>query len=126
MHKVGFLHNDLKANNVVLDKSERKTYNPVIIDFGKSLPMTGLQGPKNLTKERQVKYMEAFPHIAPEIVTGLRGQSVKSDIFSFGKLAERIFVKAQLGPLPEVLNGTLIVDPDKRASLEQVLEALTV
>ena len=90
VHKVGFLHNDLKANNVVLDKSERKTYNPVIIDFGKSLPMTGLQGPKNLTKERQVKYMEAFPHIAPEIVTGLRGQSVKSDTFSFGKLAERL------------------------------------
>ena len=43
-----------------------------------------------------------------------------------GNVVERIFVKAQLGPLPEVLNGTLIVDPDKRASLVQVLEALTV
>ena len=45
VHKVGFLHNNLKANNVVLDKSERETFNPVIIDFGKSLPITGLKGP---------------------------------------------------------------------------------
>ena len=33
IHERGFLHNDLKSNNVVIDGSENK---PVIIDFGKS------------------------------------------------------------------------------------------
>ena len=33
IHETGFLHNDLKSNNVVIDGSENK---PVIIDSGKS------------------------------------------------------------------------------------------
>ncbi|CAH3181121.1 unnamed protein product, partial [Porites lobata] len=33
IHERGFLHNDVKGNNVVIDGSENK---PVIIDFGKS------------------------------------------------------------------------------------------
>ncbi|KAJ7391242.1 hypothetical protein OS493_019373 [Desmophyllum pertusum] len=86
-NKVGFLHNDIKTDNVVLDKTETEEkveYNPVLIDFGKSLPMSGLRGPKSLSKGRQKKYMVEFPHIAPEIVTGKGGQSV-----------ERIFLKAK-------------------------------
>ena len=34
IHERGFLHNDLKSNNVVIDGSENK---PVIIDFEKKL-----------------------------------------------------------------------------------------
>ena len=33
IHAQGFLHNNLKANNVVIDGAKN---NPVIIDFGKS------------------------------------------------------------------------------------------
>ena len=33
IHERGFLHNDLKSNNVVIDGSENK---PTIINFGKS------------------------------------------------------------------------------------------
>jgi len=33
VHNKGYLHNDLKGNNVVLD---RANHNPVLIDFGKS------------------------------------------------------------------------------------------
>ena len=33
IHAQGFLHNNLKANNVVIDRAKN---NPVIIDFGKS------------------------------------------------------------------------------------------
>jgi serine/threonine protein kinase len=35
VHEMGFLHNDLKSNNIVMEKREQ-TYNPVIIDFGKA------------------------------------------------------------------------------------------
>ena len=79
VHDIGFLHNDIKANNVLLDIADG-AFNPVIIDFGKSLPMGGAKGPKDLCLEKQKKYMEDLPHIAPEIVTGKSGRSRKSDI----------------------------------------------
>ena len=41
VHSVGFLHDDFKSNNIVLDNISRR-YQPVLIDFGKSLPVSGL------------------------------------------------------------------------------------
>lgn len=88
--------------------------------------MTGLKGPKKLIKKEQLKYMKRYPHIAPEIVTGVRGRSVKSDIFSLGKLTELAFTKVKLGHVPEVVANTLSLDPDKRPTLEEFLTALDV
>lgn len=36
VHWKGFLHNDIKSNNVVLDQTVSEQYAPVLIDFGKS------------------------------------------------------------------------------------------
>ena len=119
---VGFLHNDIKANNVLLDIIDG-AFNPVIIDFGKSLPMGSAKGPKIMSQEKQKKYMEDFPHIAPEIVTGKSGQSQKSDIYSFGKVVKSVFRKANLGPVLQVFTQTLEVDPMLRPSLQEVLKA---
>ncbi|KAJ7377550.1 hypothetical protein OS493_028533, partial [Desmophyllum pertusum] len=125
VHFVGFLHNDIKVNNVVLDNRKgSRQFNPVLIDFGKSLPLTGLRGPKALSTEKQKKYRKDFPHIAPEIVMGMQGQSIASDIFSFFYLAEVIFLKAKLGPLPEVLQRALDSDPARRPNLKEILDLL--
>ena len=36
VHSRGFLHNDIKANNVVIErKPESDKYTPILIDFGK-------------------------------------------------------------------------------------------
>jgi len=121
-HDVGFLHNDIKANNVLLDIVDG-AFNPVIIDFGKSLPMGSAKGPKVMSQEKQKKYMEDFPHIAPEIVAGKSGQSRKSDIYSFGKVVKSIFHKANLGPVPQVIAQTLEVDPKSRPNLQEILKA---
>ena len=119
-HNAGFAHNDIKGNNVVLDKASKGKYNPVLIDFGKSLPLTGLKGPKVLSTEQQKRYREEYPHIAPEIVTGKRGQSFASDTFSFAYMAELILMKAKLGPLPDVIKGALDSDPDRRPTLTKI------
>ena len=67
VHKVGFVHNDIKADNVVLKRVDATLTrcNPVLIDFGKSLPLTGLKGPKVMSEKQQIKYTKDFPHIAP-------------------------------------------------------------
>ena len=65
-----------------------------------------------------------YPHIAPEIVSGRKGQSIQSDIFSFAKMAQGIFDKTKLGTLPEMLNRGLNIDPDSKPQLQQILEAL--
>jgi len=122
VHNTGFLHNDIKGNNVVLDNRDGSKFTPILIDFGKSLPMTGLKGPKNLSAEQQTRYKKEYPHIAPEIVEGKRGQSIASDIFSLGHMTEVIFTKAKLGPLPDVLQRALVPDPDRRPALKEILE----
>ena len=106
VHNAGFAHNDV--------------YNPILIDFGKSLPVTGLKGPKVLPTEQQKRYREEYPHIALEIVTGKRGQSFASETFSFTYMAELIFTKAKLGPLPDVIKGALDSDPDGRPTLTKI------
>ena len=116
VHKVGFMHNEIRANNVVLNRVDATLTrrNQVLIDFGKSLPLTGLKGPNVMSEKQQIKYTKDFPHIAPEIVTGKKGQSIESDIYSFGKMTNIIFLKANLGRLHEVFRQTLDVDPKKR------------
>lgn len=86
VHKRGILHNDLKPNNIVLEKRHDK-WNPVIIDFGKACFVSQPKPVMSLHENKQEKYRKRYPHIAPEIVSGKARQSVFSDIFSFGKMA---------------------------------------
>ena len=123
VHEKGFLHNDLKSNNVVLDNKDG-IYNLVVIDFGKSVPTSGARGPKLLSAERKKQYARDFPHIAPEIVGGVKGQSIASDIFSLAKIGETIFKKAELGRLPRILVQALNADPTKRPGLDEIIEML--
>ena len=51
IHEKGFLHNDLTLNNIVDNRDG--VYNPVVIDFGESVPISGARGPKSLSVERQ-------------------------------------------------------------------------
>lgn len=85
----------------------------MIIDFDKSVLMSGARGPRSFSVERQRKYATEFPHITPEIVSGVKEQSTTSDIFSLGKIGETIFRKAELGRLPLILVQALNSDRTK-------------
>ena len=120
IHERGFLHNDLKSNNVVIDGSENK---PVIIDFGKSCKIVKarLRKPKvNIEKS-----MNKFPHIAPEIH---ERETIASDVFSFGYLVTRSFKDAKLEIPPvlrEVAKKWQRSIPEKRPKLVDFFTILT-
>ena len=118
IHERGFLHNDLKSNNVVIDGSENKH---VIIDFGKSCKIVKarLRKPKvNIEKS-----MNKFPHIALGMQRG-----VASDVFSFGYLVTRLFKDAKLEIPPvlkEVAKKCQRSIPGKRPKLVDFFTILT-
>lgn len=76
IHTKGVVHNDLKANNVLIQRDSEGNYQPVVIDFGKSEEITKLTA-----RTRTGDY------IAPEVREGQK-QSTASDIFSFGIMLE--------------------------------------
>ena len=89
IHKAGVLHNDLKSNNVVMEKRGEQ-WNPVVIDFGKARLIANPKPPMSLSPSAQEEYRRSYPHIAPEIVSGKGQQSVASDVFSFRRIALKI------------------------------------
>ena len=81
------IHNDLKGDNVVLSSSP--VVKPVIIDFGKACETT--KGKKyKLTEKEKKKYESVHSHIAPDLRDGLCAQSPLSDVYSFGRLLNKV------------------------------------
>ena len=86
VHTKGYLHNNLKANNVVLEESRH--FNSVITDFRKSTKIDTPMKKKSTTKADQKIYRQSFPCIAPEIINGTRTQTISSNVYSFIKLVQ--------------------------------------
>ena len=120
LHTKGFLHNDLKGNNVVLDGANHK---PVVIDFGKSRKISKARflKPKVNIKEACKRY----PHIAPELHRGDR-QTKASDVYSFGAIIERVLKdgKFNIPALKRIAKKCLSATPGKRPELEDALKEM--
>ena len=122
VHSKDILHNDLKSNNILLEKRE-KDFNPVIIDFGKARFISNPKGRMSLSVSAQEEYQHSYPHIAPEIICGEGRQSVQSDVFSVGRIALAIL---DLLPTATALSlkaakQAIVDNPAKRPSLEELL-----
>ena len=116
MHNRGYLHNDLKRNNVVLDGTSHKA---TLIDFGKSKKITKMK----LTKAK-ANIAEAalkYPHITPEIHRGER-QSTASDVYSFGVLTLKVLKDGKFDnpALKSTAKRCLSSIPVKRPKLEEI------
>lgn len=118
IHDKGFLHNDLKGNNVVLEKSKGGSYNPVIINFGKSAKISKVRlGRPKVNVDDAIR---KFPHIAPEVHRGER-QSISSDVYSFGYMLARFAKKTNFELFfKEVAKKCLSTCPAKRLTLDEV------
>ena len=125
MHDTGVIHNDLKSNNVVLEKRE-KEWNPVVIDFGKARHISNPKRVMDLSIFAQEEHRRSYPHIAPEIISGKGQQSKASDVFSFGKIALKVL---NLLPSESALSLNMAKkltteDPAKRPRLNDFADVL--
>jgi len=118
IHNRGYLHGDLKGNNVVIAGSAHK---PVIIDFGKSQEIAKAIRPK--PKVNFEKARKRYPHVAPELHRGER-PSVASDIFSFGALISKVLEDGefQIPSVKNIAERCISTTPAKRPELSKVMK----
>ena len=74
IHDSGYLHNDMKEDNVVISKNDKREWVPVIIDFSESCL---------ITECKKRKYKSFHRHIEPAVLRGDKPHSVYSDLYGF-------------------------------------------
>lgn len=89
IHTKGFVHCDLKGNNVLLFRKEL-IWQPVIIDYGKSVKACEAKAkPSTFAQDSRKKWS----YTAPEVLSGQHPPSPASDIFSLGVIFEKLNAK---------------------------------
>lgn len=88
IHNCGYAHNDLKSNNVVLEKREDQHLHPVIIDFGNSVLLKKVKSPVAKPVHQRKAYQNSY--IAPELSDGTGKPSVESDIYALAFLIKGV------------------------------------
>lgn len=87
VHSWGFLHNDIKANNVILERRrDSKKYNAILIDFGKSTKASTIL-PSVSSRKRSNPPTKSY--LAPEVLKR-RQYSKASDIYSVGRMFKSV------------------------------------
>ena len=123
VHDQGYVHRDIKSDNILISYQNR-TYNSILIDFGKCVKLTDART-KQLTIEEQQSYKEKHRHIAPEIVDGSLPPSIASDIHSLGRVINSVGVKQKCSFILTVGEKCMHVSPQKRLTSEEVAASLT-
>ena len=117
------LHNDIKADNVLLTL-QNSSLHPVLIDFGKCRKTSNAKRYR-LTPEEQRKYHRKHWHIAPQLIEGSHSQSFASDVYSFGVLISKICHGTHMLTEDERLKDIYIAcmrkNPEARPALKLVL-----
>ena len=89
IHHSGFLHNDQKTNNVLVE-GQGNHFSAVIIDFGKACSLQKGIYYKLKSAGAKKSHLQCYKHLAPELVFGEAPQSVCTDTYSAGYLIQRI------------------------------------
>ena len=123
VHSRGFLHNDIKANNVVLERradSDRCT--PILIDFGKSRKASVYFPPASANRKRAHEHGKSY--LAPEVLK-YRQYSTSSDVYSLGRMLKAVSkIMGFYHSLRVVVKSATMEAPSDRAELDQILNTL--
>ena len=86
IHSSGYLHNDIKEDNVLIYKNDNNIRVPSLTDFSESCL---------ITKSKKVKYRTFHKHIPAAVLKGDEAHSVHSDIYSFVILMKTVLESIQ-------------------------------
>lgn len=111
IHNMGFLHCDLKSNNIVVSKKHG-----YIIDFGKACP---------ISSPPAKKYSYVFPHIAPEVLNG-SPCSKQSDIYSLGMILQKIGSSQGISVIKTIAKQCIVKNPVSRPTITGILSSLAI
>ena len=109
MHQRGYIHCDLKTNNVLV--AQNKGF---LIDFGKVC---------EISRPKAKKYKEVYKHIAPEVLKGFP-VTPASDIYSLGRVLKAIAKKTNSTILLQLGTAATDLNPKQRPSLLKILTSL--
>lgn len=101
IHMKGFIHNDLKGNNVVLC-IRKQTWQPIIIDYGKCVKVSEAKAKQRSCASDSISVLaKKYPHIAPEVLCGKTPPSFSSDMYSLGVIFHKINAKLVTAIIPK-------------------------
>ena len=124
LHDQGFIHRDIKADNVLVSYLNQE-YRAILIDFGKCTASTASGSLiKHLTPEEQEKYKRKHAHIAPEIINGSHPPSFASDVYSYGRIVCAVGAKNACDFLCALGKKCIHSDAKLRPKLIQIIEQL--
>ena len=122
VHRCGYAHNDLKSNNVVLEKREDERLHTVIIDFSKSVLLIKAKNPPAKPMHVRDQYKDSY--IAPELVDGTGKPSIKSDIYALSFLIKSVYRLLHFRNVAAVKNA-LVTSPEERPTIKELKAALS-
>ena len=110
----GITHNDLHADNVMVDDTDNsKDPQPTIIDFGRALPFGRRLFPRPLA------FYERFPYLDPYLSFEQGLTSPASDVYSFAYLVTNMKEYKDCPHLKKLLDKAKNSDPSKRSALDE-------
>lgn len=126
LHKQGFNHRDIKADNVLISHLNNDC-RAIIIDFGKYVALTAVGSlVKHFTPQEQKVYKRKHGYIAPEIVCGASPPPHASDLFSFGRVVCAVGTYLQCNFLCTLGKNCILSDPELRPQLSNIIDELEV
>ena len=129
LHANGWLHNDLKRNNVLLKPIKNDKFHPVLIDFGRATKLSQSKAAIVLSLKPKMSFRKRSPWIAHEVAYG-EPCSIKSDVYSFGYLLIDFFVPKENQIMTNPLLKELFIrctnrKPAERSDLKTIKLELT-
>jgi len=88
LHSHGIIHNDIKADNILIVQSI-KSWDPKIIDFNKAVTLENCKK-RIIPDSDQTRYKALYKHVDPAIYEGICTPCKDSDVYSFGYMAKQI------------------------------------
>ena len=122
IHSKKVIHNDLKPDNILLDRRDG-SYFPIIADFGKACLRK--DGQKHvIPAEKQEGYMKQHAHLAPDLIKGITSQDTSTDVCSLGYMIGCVEKRMVVDQLSLIKCSTTHPNRRDRPSIETIISKL--